>query len=317
MKCPMSEPRSLPSVQAIGESGSIKVVGPACLPYVLSQGTCCAGEAIPIPRGYLCEPERFSSLSIASCRRRSRPSPICLHISTRELFAMIFVANLHLDIGSHTVLADAWVPPGTMAVQEKLGHLKIIFDIVTIKIDPDESEAWRYLLPLLIERCRTWTHQPSCEYLTRGTIPLSPDAGADPEKSPFCSCGVGVGTETFPQRFKSLAPYVTRMAISPLFAVPYLEKVGMMSEAPKDQGGCKACGKQGGSLSLCGKCKTVRYCSKECQVKDWKAHKKTASGSILYLQITGPILRSRISSEESIYVPITSLNPADCITAAN
>ena len=194
--------------------------------------------------------------------------------STRELLAMIFVADLRLDIGSHTILADAWVAPGTMAVQEKLSHLKIMFDIVTIKIDADESEAWRYLLPLLVERCRTWTHRPSCEYLTHGTIPLSPDAGADPEKSPFCSCGVGVGTETFPQRFKSLAPYVTRVAIGPLFAVPYLEKVGMTSEAPKDQGGCKACGKQGGSLSLCGKCKTVRYRSKECQVKDWKVHKK-------------------------------------------
>ena len=194
--------------------------------------------------------------------------------STRQLLAIIFVADLRLDIGSHTVLADAWVAPGTTTVQDKLSHLKTMFDVVAIKIDPDESEAWRYLLPLLVERCRTWTHQPSCEYLTHGTIPLSPDGGADPEKSPFCSCGVGVGTETFPQRFKSLAPYATRVAISPLFAVPYLEKVGMTSEAPTDEGRCRACGKQGGSLSLCGKCKTVRYCSKECQVKDWKVHKK-------------------------------------------
>ena len=52
---------------------------------------------------------------------------------------MIFVADLRLDIGSHTVLADAWVAPGTMAVQEKPSHLKIIFDIVTIKIDADDA----------------------------------------------------------------------------------------------------------------------------------------------------------------------------------
>ena len=194
--------------------------------------------------------------------------------STRELLTVIFVADLRLDVGSHTVLVDAWVAPGTTTIQDKLKNLEV-FGVVAIKIDAHESEAWRHLLPLLVERCRTWTHRPTCEYLTHGTIPLYPDAGADPEKNPFCSCGVGVGTKTLPQRLKSLAPYVTRVAISPLFAIPYLEKVGMTSDGPTSgQGGCSACGKQGGSLSLCGKCKSVRYCSKECQVKDWKAHKK-------------------------------------------
>ncbi|KAF8551991.1 hypothetical protein OG21DRAFT_1604998 [Imleria badia] len=207
-------------------------------------------------------------------REKESPSPDdTFNMSTGQRLALIFVADLSLDVGSHTVVADAWVAPGTTTVQEKLTRLNIA-GVVTIKIDPDESEAWRYLLPLLVERCRTWTHRPSCEYLTQGTIPLSPDAGADPEKSPFCSCGVGVGTETLPQRFKSLAPYATRVAISPLFAVPYLEKVGMPSDAPTDQVRCRSCGKQGGSLSVCAKCKTVRYCSKECQVKDWKDHKK-------------------------------------------
>ncbi|KAF8141264.1 hypothetical protein EV363DRAFT_1391738 [Boletus edulis] len=144
--------------------------------------------------------------------------------STGDFLAVILVANLRLDVSSHTVLADAWVAPGTITVRDTLRHLRTTFDVVAIKIDPDESEAWRYLLPLLVERCRTWKHKSSCEYLTQGTIPLHPDAGADPEKSPFCSCGAGVGTGTLPRQFKSLAQYVTRVAISPLFAVPYLEK---------------------------------------------------------------------------------------------
>ena len=212
-------------------------------------------------------------LSAAGIRSPVRSVFALQNTTTGELLTIILVAGLRLDVGSHTILADAWVAPGTMAIQEIMKQLEPL-DVVVVKIDPEESEAWRYLLPLLVERCRTWAHKPSCEYLMHGTIPLYPDAGADPDKSPFCSCGVGVGTETFPKRFKSVAPYATRAAISPLFAVGYLERVGMTSDTPTDQGRCKACGKQGGSLSLCGKCKTVRYCSKECQVKDWKVHKK-------------------------------------------
>jgi len=38
---------------------------------------------------------------------------------------------------------------------------------------------------------------------------------------------------------------------------------------------CKACGKGalGEKLRCCAKCKRVYYCCKECQVKDWTAHK--------------------------------------------
>lgn len=198
--------------------------------------------------------------------------------STGQHLAVIVVAELRLDVGSHTILADAWVAPGTQAVQDMLRRLEVR-GVVTIKLDPDESKGWRHLLPSLVERCRTWTHTPSCAYLTHGGVPMCPGAGADPEKRPFCACGVGVGTETMPQAFKPLSAYVTRIAISPLFAVPYLEKVGMSpdDDEPTDQRRCGACGKQGGSLSLCGKCKMVRYCSKACQVKDWKVHKKNCA----------------------------------------
>ncbi|KAH0829190.1 hypothetical protein J3R83DRAFT_2738 [Lanmaoa asiatica] len=129
-------------------------------------------------------------LSAAGVQGPVRPVFVLQNTSTQELLAVIFVADLRLDLGSHTVLADAWVAPGTTTIQNKLSDLDVL-GVVAIKIDPDETEAWRYLLPLLVERCRTWTHRPSCEYLTQGTIPLSPDAGADPEKRPFCSCGVG------------------------------------------------------------------------------------------------------------------------------
>lgn len=197
-------------------------------------------------------------------------------MSAQKILAFIFVTDLRLDVASHTVIADACVVPGTETIQDRLRELEVL-GVVAIRIDSEETEAWRHLLPVFVERCRTWTHRPSCEYLTQGTIPLFPDGGAEPEKSLFCSCGVGVGTGTLPLHFKSLAPYATRVAISPLFAVPYLEKVGPTSDDLTDQERCGACGKRVGSLSLCGKCKKKKYCSRECQVKDWKVHKKNCT----------------------------------------
>ena len=39
---------------------------------------------------------------------------------------------------------------------------------------------------------------------------------------------------------------------------------------------CHTCHKvaQDNALKTCSRCKKVKYCSKECQVKDWKLHKK-------------------------------------------
>ncbi|THH30139.1 hypothetical protein EUX98_g4036 [Antrodiella citrinella] len=46
-------------------------------------------------------------------------------------------------------------------------------------------------------------------------------------------------------------------------------------EALLDEKKCGSCGKTDGSLKYCGKCHTVKYCSPECQRKDWPLHKKT------------------------------------------
>jgi len=80
-------------------------------------------------------------------------------------------------------------------------------------------------------------------------------------------------------------PKVTRIAVSALYAVPYLE--GTRREIPEvaatlagyhprplsDKLGCHVCFKL--PAKKCGKCLDVAYCSKECQVSDWKEHKKS------------------------------------------
>lgn len=48
------------------------------------------------------------------------------------------------------------------------------------------------------------------------------------------------------------------------------------AEKPKEaKDVCAKCGKQGASLQTCAKCKVQKYCSRECQLSDWKMHKKS------------------------------------------
>ncbi len=115
----------------------------------------------------------------------------------------------------------------------------------------------------------------------------------------ICSCGMGkVGTE-FHKLFIGV-PFIsqlTRVAISPIFAPAYVESTRTMMDALA-QGTvdkldvfqylgaitddlnvenldqkfrCKVCGK--GNAKKCSKCMKTRYCSKECQAKDWNVHK--------------------------------------------
>ncbi|KAI6104714.1 hypothetical protein EV401DRAFT_2275047 [Pisolithus croceorrhizus] len=190
----------------------------------------------------------------------------------KRRYAMILVTDIRLDVGSHAVVADSWIIPWSNDIQDNLKRGRVL----SIKTDAHESAAWRHLLPLFIERCRTWKHKTSCEYLVHNSVPLYPRSGSDPEKAPWCSCGMGVGSEVLRERYGSVsAKYATRAAISPLFAVSYMEKVGGMIDdlAEPTLTRCAACGKGGVPLFACSKCKRAKYCSKDCQVKDWKTHK--------------------------------------------
>ncbi|KAG1733655.1 uncharacterized protein EDB91DRAFT_1338085 [Suillus paluster] len=211
----------------------------------------------------------------------------------RKIFVLFYITDLRLDVGSHTIVADTWVMPSSPTAEnfEACMHLTP-GNILSVAMGVEERKAWAHLLVAATERCRTWEHKPTCEYRVQGVIPLT----LEPDKSPICSCGAGVGTEAFVKKFpmlRSLAPCLTRAAISPLFAPSYLDKVGNLEGAAAEMGtpptpapapamrsGCAACGKAEsatGSLLLCGRCKVVRYCSEGCQRKDWKEHKKSCA----------------------------------------
>ncbi|KAJ7479984.1 hypothetical protein B0H11DRAFT_1262872 [Mycena galericulata] len=197
---------------------------------------------------------------------------------TKNCDTVLFISNLRFDLPSHTVVCDGYVLPLTkkMLLKIEAPFSKLIASMWNIPVSKVEINAWKRLMPALVERCRSWKHTETCEYVVQGKIPLTDEM----EYDPLCSCGKGKdvdGMLNVPQWAK-LAPFAVRVAFSPLFAVSYLEKVGRDPAA----GRCFVCrGKGKPKMMKCTACAKVRYCSKECQKKDWKAHKPKCKQTVV------------------------------------
>jgi hypothetical protein len=193
--------------------------------------------------------------------------------ATKNCDTIFFISDLRFDLHSHTIVCDGYVLPLTNNIMPKIeasfARLLRKGNMVNVTAYEGEMQAWKLLLPALTERCRSsWQHGVNCEYESHGKIPLAEEMEIDP----LCSCGRGKDVEGMSKvdLWSKFAPYVTRVALSPLFAVSYLETV------LRDPGSrrCYVCrGKGQPKLMTCTVCKKVRYCSKACQKRDWKAHK--------------------------------------------
>ena len=183
---------------------------------------------------------------------------------------LIFINGVCLDLASHTVVVDACVLP----LSKELSFLSLTGQVGELKMQSDEVKAWKHLLPAFTERCRKWTHTADCEYLSRG-IPVSEVF----RQSPLCSCGRGKNIGPFAQNenWKDFAPYVTRAAISPLFAALFVDTFGADLASTVTCANCRSLGKP--KLLVCAGCKSIWYCSLSCQKADWKDHKKSCKNA--------------------------------------
>ncbi|KAJ7051184.1 hypothetical protein C8F01DRAFT_1067180 [Mycena amicta] len=190
-----------------------------------------------------------------------------------------FLNDLRIDLSSHTVIGDGCV----ISVTKQLAANPAFFtafsqlkdsgtDMSELQNLTEDEVRVDQLLPALVERYRTWPHLESCEYMVKGRT-LQPEGGFGYD--PLCSCGKGrdvAEMEKVPQ-WRALAPFATRICFSPLFAVSYLETTPAHPNGPASFR-CPFCGSQGvPKLLQCSGCFKVGYCSKECQTKNWKAHK--------------------------------------------
>lgn len=235
----------------------------------------------------------FTMFMLASGLQGGQTGLFAIHHPEKGgIHMLLFVSAIRLDGANASVALDAAVIPFTVDIIKggKLESFLLILrelECCTITVDDEELALWKKVLPALAERCRTWSHTSECEYAKTGaTIPLS----TEPGKKVLCSCGAG----KLPDNFISLpewdvaSQFATRIAISPVYAVPFVEDVvdpnmvASMSKLSLDVQGdetlrCWNCGdveaKGGGALKKCMRCVKVRYCSIECQKKDWKKHR--------------------------------------------
>ena len=210
---------------------------------------------------------------------------------------LIFVFCLRLDLASRTAVLDAAVLPlyydlmsKIQPFLEKLPHKQMC----CVEVHANEMKLWKRLLPAWIERCRTWEHQSSCAYQRHSQVPLSVEHGEEA----ICRCGEGSLPRSMAfdlPHWEIIANHAVRVAIGPSFSVPYVEppfEGNTSEELSKNEGratpssertndeSCRMCGsvkakEDGKPLMKCARCRRVRYCSVECQRRDWQEHKKT------------------------------------------
>lgn len=159
---------------------------------------------------------------------------------------------------------------------------------LTLRTNPEVHQWWKGALPSMVESARTWNHAEKCEYKTEGI----PRMGS----YSICSCGQGKVGQDFKDvvEWSRFSADVTRIVIQPIFPVPWLDtvrrpiladgerktKTRSMATATTTAATtttktkeCNVCLKEDPGKK-CGKCMLVAYCSRECQSKDWREHKK-------------------------------------------
>ncbi|KAH7362126.1 MYND finger [Plectosphaerella cucumerina] len=239
------------------------------------------------------------------------------HPERGGIHMLLFVSSVRLDPTAASIVIDAAVLPFTMdivtnpVISEFLLLLRSL-KMVSMKVDDAELVLWKKVLPAVAERARTWSHKKTCEYRVKKTVPLS----TEPGEPVFCSCGRGKLPKDFialPE-WDTAANFVTRIAISTTYSLPFIEDIIDMqglphgddvdtgddddddssvssassassSTRPPPKERCANCGTtaaegtQDGALKKCMRCRKAAYCGAECQKEDWKQHRRDCKAS--------------------------------------
>jgi hypothetical protein len=140
---------------------------------------------------------------------------------------LLFVNELRLDTSTNSIVADVCILPMTNKLifvpviknyLAKITTENIMHPINTADVT---GEVWKQLLPVVVERCRSWSHRSNCEYSVRGRAPLT----LSHSQIPICGCGQGLALGSFSKvkAWQGLEAFVTRAAIGLLFPSSILD----------------------------------------------------------------------------------------------
>ena len=197
--------------------------------------------------------------------------------------AFIFVDSIKLHSSTDTVVADAYIWPLTSEVVERHSYdiKNLARHSLPVQCESEDFRWWTLFIQASVERSRQWSHSSHCYANELPQIAYFLD-------SILCSCGEGKVSAEFRANthWAKFAPFVTRFALSPIFPVPYVNPIGTVldeyftdtdrNSSPDEievSRKCLLCKSTPEKLKKCGKCGVAKYCSRECQVKDWPRHK--------------------------------------------
>ena len=167
---------------------------------------------------------------------RGRKKVFYIH-STEDLTngILLLVSAVKFDISNQTVVLDTCAVVSSSAFQlAEASKLEAPNAVMYVKSSENGMKAWRQLLPAVVERCRTWTHDPAtCEYL-QPVDPQFPFCELGP--SELCSCAAGkVPAEVLKLKQWGLGKLVgaeeilkkdaMRAAVSPMFPSIFEDEV--------------------------------------------------------------------------------------------
>ncbi|KDN44038.1 hypothetical protein RSAG8_05770, partial [Rhizoctonia solani AG-8 WAC10335] len=146
------------------------------------------------------------------------------------IYVLLLIGAIKLDSASLTIVLDtAIIPLSNERMPVLMPEIQKIYDtanLAQVSTVGHEVTAWKKLIPAFAERCRNWSHRPNCEYKSQGRVPISTVF----DKNPICTCGQGIGFRSPEWRapeWKSLLPFATRAAISPIYSVSYIPDATM------------------------------------------------------------------------------------------
>lgn len=232
--------------------------------------------------------------------------------------ALVLVDAVRMDVSNQTVFLDAAIIPLHAKTGADVARsMSSLYgqNLVVLTADKNEVPFWLHLLPTFAERCRTWEHKTWCEYKVEGAaMPLSTQLN----EQIMCSCGMGIFPDGYLKhlkQFQVLKKHAVRAAIPVIYSSPISPDTGTLPPSFTDtfkpkptappststtmtptttqpriqnldamRGSCFQCmakkGKEGAPLLSCGGCKSAQYCSKACQVKNWKEEHKRLCGQL-------------------------------------